>query len=569
MQVFNSMSSSKPTFEENLKRLKDQYAKQLPEKVKTIMDDWQNIKMQWNQDLLTHLHRNVHSLIGTSGTFGFSALSIQARELETRLKPLLQTSTQDINSSHIYAVVDLELRKLLELTNEITGATLDLISQHSTDADSDHHFIEANNSKDVNSLLDQTLIYYLDDDLASSAALVENLQAYGFTTEHFREPLSMLERIHKQRPSLVILDLIIPDFSESWVFNLSRQLTEKNIKTFILSSKNDFECRLAAVRTGASCYIVKPADIPSLINNIRAELNINPFKPPHILLVDDQDSILEYYSTVLAAAGMKVDISDNPLDVLDRIEKQRPDLIILDINMPIVRGNELAAVIRQFPEYQSIPILFFSGDTDTVQKTELLEIGSDDLLQKGMPIAELVRQIKSRVDRAKILSSFMYEDSLTGLLNHAQIQLAAEKNYALAKRYQRLCSLVMIDLDNFKSINDTWGHQTGDKVLKAFSQLLQQRLRSSDIIGRYGGEEFMLVLPETNVTDAGAVVNEIRKMFQNIEFYEGTEKFQLSFSAGVSEVSHCKSVSDQIRKADEALYRAKSSGKNKVCMSLQ
>jgi diguanylate cyclase (GGDEF)-like protein len=560
--------SSKPTFEENLKRLKDQYAVQLPEKIKAVMDDWLRIKNTWEQEVITRLHRNVHSLIGTSGTFGFSGLSRQARELETALKPFTHASPQSTDLPEIYRLIE---QKLLDLVNQINSINdgLDSNITDTVNITDSKNFIDVKNSKDSSSMLDKTLIYYLDDDLASSAALAENLNSYGFTTEHFREPLSMLERIREQPPALVILDLIIPDFSESWIFNLSRQLTQKKIKTFILSGKKDFDYRLSAVRAGASCYIVKPANIPSLVNNIRAELNINPFKPPHILLVDDQDSILDYYSTVLAAAGMKVDISDNPLDVLDRMEKHRPDLIILDINMPIVKGNELAAVIRQFPEYQSIPILFFTNDTGTVQKTDLLEIGSDDLLYKGMPVAELVRQIKSRVDRAKILSSFMYEDSLTGLLNHAQIQLAAEKNYALAKRHQRLSSIAMLDLDNFKTINDTWGHQTGDKVIKAFSQLLQQRLRASDIIGRYGGEEFMLVLPETSVNDAGAAVNEIRKMFQNIEFYAGTEKFQLSFSAGIAEVSHSRSVSEQIHKADEALYRAKTSGKNKVCMSLQ
>ncbi len=560
--------SSKPTFEENLKRLKEQYANQLPEKIKAIQDDWQQVKITWAQDTITQLHRNVHSLIGTSGTFGFSALSTQARELETALKPFTQASPQSADLPDIYRLIEQKLRKLFDLVEQINGKA-DATSNPVKNALQHDDFIDAHHSKDLNSILDQTLIYYLDDDIASSSALAENLNSYGFTTEHFREPLSMLERIREKPPALVILDLIIPDFSESWIFNLSRQLNQKNIKTFILSGKNDFDCRLCAVRAGASSYIVKPANVPALVNNIRAELNINPFKPPHVLMVDDQGSILDYYQTVLTAAGMKVDISDNPLDVLDRMEKQRPDLMVLDINMPIVKGDELAAVIRQIPEYQSIPILFFSHDIASTQKTDLLEIGSDDLLHKGMPVAELVRQIKSRVDRAKILSSFMYEDSLTGLLNHAQIQLSAEKNYALAKRHQRFCSIAMLDLDNFKMINDTWGHQTGDKVIKAFSQLLQQRLRSTDIIGRYGGEEFMLVLPETNVNDAGSAVNEIRKIFQKIEFYEGTEKFQLSFSAGIAETSQCTSVNEQIRKADQALYRAKASGKNKVCMSLQ
>jgi diguanylate cyclase (GGDEF)-like protein len=417
---------------------------------------------------------------------------------------------------------------------------------------------------DLNYQPNQSLIYYLDDDV-TSYVLTENLNSYGLTVVYFRDPVIMLNKIRDQPPSLVILSSIISNHSESWVLNLCNQLSDIRIKTFIFSTKNDFDCRLAAVRAGASAFVLKTIEVPALVNMIKSELNLLSVRPPNVLLVDDQESILSYYSNILAAAGMKVDISNNPLDVLERMEKVRPDILILDINMPIVKGNELAAVIRQFPEYQSIPILFLSAEGDN--KTLLLEIGSDDLLQKGMPVAELVRQIKSRVDRARILSSFMFEDSLTGLLNHAQIQLAAEKNVSLANRHKRPCSIVMIDLDNFKSINDTWGHQAGDKVIKATSQLLKQRLRNSDLMGRYGGEEFMLILPETEVNTAGRLVNELRKSFEIIEFNEGTNKFNVTFSAGISEGSHGHSAKELIRKADEALYRAKSDGKNKVCMS--
>lgn len=558
------MSSTTPSFEENLQRLKAQYASLLPEKIMLIIDDWKKIKEQKDQETITLLHRNVHSLIGTSGTFGFTQLSTQARELETLLKPftLAEDSTQVANEIQ---PIEEKLEGLLKLTQEITGERPELVSAFEKEK-SKQDFIDITHSNDISSFPDSTVIYYLGGDVNNSSTLIESLTAYGFSIEHFNEPMSMMEKIRSTSPSLVMLDLFVPDYSEPWVFNLSKQLSEKNIKVFILSEKNDFDYRLSAVRACATSYILKPVDIPVLVNSIRSELNINPIRPPYILLVDDQSSILDYYSYVLAASGMKVDTSNNPLDVLDRIEKQRPDLIVLDINMPVVRGPELAAVIRQFSEYQSIPILFFSGDTPSEQKTELLEIGSDDLLQKGMPIAELVRQIKTRVERAKILSSFMYEDSLTGLLNHAQIQLAAEKHFSTAKRYKRKTSLVMVDLDNFKSVNDTWGHQTGDKVIKAFAQLCQQRLRISDIVGRYGGEEFMLVLPETSISDAGNLLNELRKAFYNLEFIENETAFRVSFSTGIAESTTCESVTEQIQKADEALYRAKKTGKNKVCL---
>ncbi len=551
------MSASSINFEDHLKKLKNQYLIQLPEKINAIKDDWSILKKEWKHEYITQLHRNVHNLIGTSGTFGLSNLSTMAREIETLLKPFMHESIQQMNNVESKQNIE---QKIIALTTIIEGIQTEANNESTSKPSliADENYFQKNKTEN-------NLIFYLDDDVLYAEKMTENLNAYGLSVINFRDADSMLEKTREQLPLLVILSLSISDYSDSLILNLSRQLADIRIKTFIISNKNDFDCRLAAVRAGASAFILKSIEAPVLVNMIKSELNLLSVRPPNVLFVDDQESILNYYSNILAAAGMKVDISNNPLDVLERMEKSRPDILVLDINMPIVKGNELAAVIRQFPEYQSIPILFLSAEEDN--KTLLLEIGSDDLLQKGMPVAELVRQIRSRVERARLLSSFMFEDSLTGLLNHAQIQLAAEKNIALANRHRRHCSIVMIDLDNFKSINDTWGHQAGDKVIKAMSQLLKQRLRISDLMGRYGGEEFMLVLPDTDVNNAGNLINELRKSFEAIQFNEKEHKFKVTFSAGISQNSHDQSAKEMIRRADEALYRAKSNGKNKVCMS--
>lgn len=556
------MNIDKNNFEDHLKKLKSQYAQQLPQKISALIPEWESLQQEWTKEKATLFHRNIHSLIGTSGTFGFIELSKKARELETQLKGM-QTQTT-ITSTEVVSI-NAHIAALVALAKQ--SHTPSTQNTNMTKVDANIEEIIQDQQDSFTSI--SPLIYYLDDDIAASMVLIENLRAYGFKATHFKHSTELLAAIEQATPTLVLFDLIMPDLSEQKVFELIQRLTQKSIKVFVLSSKADFHSRLAAVRSGANAYIAKPADIPALINTIRNELNLNIQKKAHILIIDDQENILEHYSTLLLAAGMGVSFTNNPLETLEKLEQHRPDLILLDINMPLVSGYELAGVIRQFEEYQSIPILFLSAETSNEKKSSLLELGSDDLLSKDMPPLEFVRQIRSRVERAKILSSFMYEDSLTGLLNHAQIQLAAERSLAQAKRYKRSCSIAMIDIDDFKHINDTYGHPTGDKVIKALAQLLQQRLRNTDYIGRYGGEEFMLVLTETAIQDAGNIVNELRKAFKAIEFIEKEMTFTVSFSAGIAENREEETTTTLIQRADAALYRSKTSGKNRVCVQFQ
>ncbi|RYG02211.1 MAG: diguanylate cyclase, partial [Chitinophagaceae bacterium] len=349
------------------------------------------------------------------------------------------------------------------------------------------------------------------------------------------------------------------------IFDIAHTFVKQDIKVFIFSGRDDFTSRLHSVRAGIHSYVTKPADIPSLVGMIRSHLNLNANKPTHILIVDDQVSIAEFYATILEQAGMKVTIETNPYEVLSILQASMPDLLLLDLNMPDVNGDELAAVIRQQEQYQTIPILFLSANAHPDKKTDLLEIGSDDLLSKGMPPEELVRHVKSRVDRAKILTAMMYQDSLTGLLNHAQIQLAAERVFMQCVRKNGMFTVAMIDIDKFKSVNDTYGHLTGDRVIKALAQLLQQRLRVTDYIGRFGGEEFLLIMPDMNLQDAGKLINSLRQAFTLINFKEKDLSFNVSFSAGIAENTGLETFMDQIKIADEALYKAKKSGRNAVC----
>lgn len=566
------MTAEKSSFELHLEKLKGDYKAQLPQKIEAVVSDWASLCQTWNADSMVILHRNVHSLIGTSGTFGFNDISKAARALEVFLKPLLEKKDQ---------IQKIDEQLISSVNQSIDSIVALLNPQSQIQEQSASPSIPNNPSMDINNLEKQLaktqhsgtvsqniLIYYLDQESEAPELLLQNLMSYGFKSKHFRTMPQLVDAIQQTTPSLVILELSIPNISLDEIFSLAKNFVEKGIKVFIFSGKADFESRLHSVRAGIHSYVTKPADIPALVGLIRNHLNLNINKPTHIMIVDDQESVAEYYATILEQAGMKVTIETAPYNVLPIMQTYIPDLLLLDLHMPEVNGDELAAVIRQQEQFQSIPILFLSGNAHPDRKNDLLAIGSDDLLFKGMPPEELVRHIKSRVERAKILTAMMYQDSLTGLLNHAQIQLAAERVFQHCKRNKTTFSIAMIDIDNFKSVNDIYGHLTGDRIIKALSQLLQQRLRVTDYIGRFGGEEFLLIMPDMNIHDAGNLINGLRRAFSLINFKEDEKSFNVSFSAGIAENTGMNTFMEQIKFADEALYRAKERGRNVVCASL-
>lgn len=566
------MASEKSSFELHLEKLKSEYSAQLPAKISAIKSDWQLLNNTWQSELMVQLHRNVHSLIGTSGTFGFTDISKTARTLEELFKPLLAQKAED-------HTIDPKLyEEAMNIINTISNLISPPIPEPShndapinpNDSSSDFSALGAQLSQVHNSgtVAQDILIYYLDHEIATPDVFLQNLLSYGFKSKHFRTMSQLLDAVQHKKPSLIIIDLTLPNTKVENTFDIAHTFVQRGIKVFIFSGKDDFASRLLSVRAGVHSYISKPADIPALVGMIRNHLNLNINKPTHILIVDDQISVAEFYAAILEQAGMETTVETNPYNALSAMQTIGPDLLLLDLNMPGVNGDELAAVIRQQEQYQSTPILFLSANADPDKKTYLLKIGSDDLLSKDIPPEELVRHVKSRVERSKILTAMMYQDSLTGLLNHAQIQLAAERVFQHCNRKGSTFTIAMIDIDKFKSVNDTHGHLTGDRVIKALAQLLQQRLRVTDYIGRFGGEEFLLVMPDININDAGNLLNGLRKAFSQINFKENGAKFNVSFSAGVAKNTGMSNFMDQIKVADEALYRAKERGRNVVCASL-
>jgi diguanylate cyclase (GGDEF)-like protein len=240
----------------------------------------------------------------------------------------------------------------------------------------------------------------------------------------------------------------------------------------------------------------------------------------------------------------------------------------MDVYMPGCTGIELAAVIRQQSAYLGIPIVYLSAETNLRKQLLALRLG-DDFLTKPIRPEYLISAVMSRVQRFRALRSLMLRDSLTGLLNHTAFEEYIGREIARVRRQGTPLAVALIDLDHFKTVNDTYGHPTGDRVLKSVARVLQQRLRRTDVIGRYGGEEFAVLFPNTIGRQAQRVVDEVRTTFAQVRHQSDSKEFHVTFSGGVATCPPYNEAARLTEAADQALYAAKEAGRNCVVLADQ
>ena len=332
---------------------------------------------------------------------------------------------------------------------------------------------------------------------------------------------------------------------------------------FYSKDSQTMETRIRCLRAGGVSFCEGKLDITKLVELFEQLSDVVFPEPFRVMIVEDSRSQLVRAERALNNAGMVTCGIADPLKVFAELESFRPELILMDMYMPQCNGIELAAIIRQESKFDSIPITYLSSEGDIDKQLVAMAKGGDEFLTKPVKPKYLVAAVKNRANRSRILKSRMVRDSLTGLLDHTTVlqQLAVEQTRAEAMD-NHLC-FAMLDIDHFKNINDTYGHGVGDRVIKSLALFLRQRLRKSDTIGRYGGEEFAVILPDTLPKNAKKIFKEILSKFREINHVAGDVAVHVTFSCGIAEATQ---VGDgKITKcADEALYEAKAAGRNQV-----
>ncbi|WP_339762783.1 diguanylate cyclase [uncultured Hoeflea sp.] len=361
--------------------------------------------------------------------------------------------------------------------------------------------------------------------------------------------------------TILVMDGAIPD-----VFGLCESLDE-DLPKILVSSETNFAFRARCARSNVNAIIGDPIDQAELIHWLEHFGGQQSEQPASILLVDDDPLASAVYAELLRAHGMVVSILNEPLKIIETIDNAFFDIIIMDLQMPGTNGIEIAKIIRQFQRHLSIPILFLSSEEDKQIQMKARQFGGDDFISKQADLDALVSIIHLRVQRARMLRSLIERDGLTGLLNHKRFKERVGHEMARFKRTGQPFCVAMIDVDHFKKVNDTWGHPVGDQVLSILARTLVGWVRKTDVVGRYGGEEFAVLLLDTSPAAVIEVLDNFRKHFAKIVFDGRPETFSLTLSIGVAGSDSQYDPDTLFADADSALYQAKNNGRNQLVVA--
>lgn len=416
------------------------------------------------------------------------------------------------------------------------------------------------------------LVYLATNDLNFSAHISQQIIHFGYIVQHIRDIKGLSNAIADQNSVAIIID--IPSYknklNEKDIFSEINALKHTYSNFIFTSDRDDQIVRLKSIRAGGTAFFIKPINVINLIDKLDSlTRNTSTPQPSKVLIVEDQHTVASYYQMVLKMSGLDAQIIANPQNVLEQMREFHPDLILMNTYLSDINTADLARVIRQIDDFVSIPIIFLSSEDDFGKRIEALDLGGEDFLVKPIKASHLMAVVRSRLQRSKTLRHYMVRDSLTNLLNHTTFRNVLTQEVNRCKRQNTALALAMMDIDHFKMVNDKYGHAAGDSALKGLSRLLQQRLRKSDIVGRYGGDEFVALLIDCEAEQALKIMDDIRIHFSEIEFYPNESRsLSLTFSCGISTFPNYQSAESLSDSADQALYIAKAGQRNRVIIAM-
>ncbi|MBU2862701.1 diguanylate cyclase [Reinekea forsetii] len=407
-------------------------------------------------------------------------------------------------------------------------------------------------------------VYLCFSDPLQGNVLKEQLSFFGIPVSCYQDASELERSISYRIPAAIVVDTQFEGQGIAVVTAIQKELRQAIPVLFYAKEEPTIEDRLQVVRAHGVAFYTGQLDFGLLVESlmgIYAMRNEAHFK---VLVVDDSKSQALYAEKTLNQAGIFTRAVIKPLEVLRAIEEFSPDAILMDMYMPGCTGPEIAQVIRQQTKYDAIPILYLSAESDVDKQLDAVGLGGDDFLTKPVPKEVLISTVRNRCRRHRGLRDQMVRDGLTGLFDHNHILETLKQEVGLANANAQPLCFVMIDIDRFKQVNDQYGHSMGDRVIRALALYMRQRFRITDTIGRYGGEEFALVLPNTSADNARNLLEEVRHGFEQLVHQDGQHQIRVTFSCGIAQLQDKEEAALLSQRADLAMYKAKDAGRNRV-----
>jgi two-component system chemotaxis response regulator CheY len=307
----------------------------------------------------------------------------------------------------------------------------------------------------------------------------------------------------------------------------------------------------------------EPPNLPpaSLLSGV---FQTNHLSQPRILVADDDEGVLELLRELLSG-HYEITFARDGREALASLGSEAFHLAIIDLHLPVLDGFELVGALRTAALPWTPALMFLSAESDPHTKVQALALGAVDYVTKPFDPEELaarVARVIAMVRREASLRADALTDSLTGLANYRSLAESLEREIERARRYRQSLSLIMLDLDRLKAINDEYGHDAGDEAIRLVAQVLKSAVRSFEIVARQGGDEFAVLLPNTNLAEAERLAERLRAEVES----RSVRGIALSASIGVAarEATNDLDAKGLVKASDEALYRAKYAGRGRV-----
>jgi two-component system cell cycle response regulator len=453
-----------------------------------------------------------------------------------------------------------------------------------------------------------TALILVVDDLPANVKLLEA----KLTNEYYdvitaADGFEALEKIMKHKPDLVLLDVMMPGMNGFEVCEkIKANIEVSHIPVVMVTALSDVSDRVRGLEVGADDFVSKPINDTALFARVKSLIRIkvlldelrlrdktgkqvgvlgeeeNSFTADvtgaHVVLVED-DMVQSRNITERLKQHYHVEHFSDPEAASEALKTTlHPDVIVISTLLSDVDGLRMAAQLKNVERLRHVPIIVLVDEEEQHLMLKGLELGINDYLSVPVELNEMEARLKTQIRRKKYQDalrtnyqqsvSMAITDSLTGLYNRHFLDAHLNNMVNAALQNQKPFSMLMLDMDHFKSVNDTYGHDVGDEILKELAKRMVDSIRSSDLAARIGGEEFMILMPETSIADAYGMADRMRGKIGTTPFPVSHEIRELlkTISIGVAELNLSgDNAAAMIKRADNALYEAKNTGRNKVC----